>query len=259
MDGDGRDIPAAGHLTMSDEAWEQARLRARVIGGLAARDPVGLAAADRAAVELGISRRSVYMLLQRYRHGSGLVTDLARRRSDGGRGANRLSEPVEQIIRELVRKRFLTRQKRSVASLHREVARRCVVQDLPVPARNTVAARIARLNPVEVGRRREGADSVRPLQSAGGDVPMIGRILEQVQVDHTVIDLVVVDERERQPIGRPYLTVAIDDVQPRHCRYGRDVGAAVGSVGRVVPGPCSQGQASLAGKSRCGGGVADER
>ena len=40
--------------------------------------------------------------------------------------------------------------------------------------------------------------------------PVIESILEQVQIDHTVIDLIVVDERERQPIGRPYLTVAID-------------------------------------------------
>lgn len=31
-----------------------------------------------------------------------------------------------------------------------------------------------------------------------------------MQIDQTVIDVIVVDERERQPIGRPYLTVAID-------------------------------------------------
>jgi len=36
------------------------------------------------------------------------------------------------------------------------------------------------------------------------------KILEQLQIDHTGIDLIVVDERERQPIGRPCLTVAID-------------------------------------------------
>jgi putative transposase len=208
---DGPDrIGSAGHLTMSETAWEQARLRAWVIGQLAERDPVGLAAADGAAVELGVSRRQVYVLLKRYRQGSGLVSDLAGRRSDGGRGGNRLPEPVEQVIRELVRQRYLTRQKRSVASLHREIVRVCAVRGLPAPARNTVAARIARMNPVEVGRRREGPDSVRPLQSAGDEVPAIKGILEQVQIDHTVIDLIVVDERERRPVGRPYLTVAID-------------------------------------------------
>ena len=203
-------VVSTGHLTMSEAEWEQARLRAKVIGKLAERDPVGVIAADKAAVELGISRRHVYVLLERHRQGTGLVTDLVRRRSDGGKDGNRLSEPVEQVIRELVRNLYLTRQKRTVASLHREIVRVCTARGLPVPARNTVAARIARMDPVEVGRRREGPDSVRPLQSAGGEAPVVDSILEQVQIDHTVIDLIVVDEHERQPIGRPYLTVAID-------------------------------------------------
>jgi putative transposase len=34
--------------------------------------------------------------------------------------------------------------------------------------------------------------------------------LAQVQVDHTVVDVIVVDERHRLPVGRPYVTVAID-------------------------------------------------
>lgn len=210
MDDEPGRVPSSGHLTMSDTEWVQAQLRADVIGRLAERDRVGVAAAEAAAVELGISRRQVYVLLERYRQGAGLVTDLVSRRSDGGKGGSRLSEPVEQVIRELVRTRYLTRQKRSIASLHREIVRVCAVQGLPAPARNTVETRIARMNPVEVGRRREGPDSVRPLQSAGDDVPVIEGILEQVQIDHTVIDLIVVDERERQPVGRPYLTVAID-------------------------------------------------
>src|SRR5699024_11987835 len=64
-----------------------------------------LVAADEAALSLSISRRQVYVLLERYRQGTGLVTDLASRRSDGGKGGSRLSGPVEQVIRELVRKR----------------------------------------------------------------------------------------------------------------------------------------------------------
>lgn len=210
MEADPVRIAARGQLTMSDAAWEQARSRAAVIGSLAARGTTGLAAADRAAAELGVSRRQVYMLLERYRQSSGLVTDLAVRRSTGGKGGNRLPEPVEEIIRDLIRTRFLTRQKRSVAALHREIARACAARGFKAPTRNTITRRISTLNPVDVGRRREGADAVRPLQSAGGDVPPIGSILDQVQIDHTVIDVIVVDERERRSIGRPYLTVAID-------------------------------------------------
>jgi putative transposase len=111
MDDDPVHIVAQGQLTMPDAAWEQARSRAAVIGSLAARGTTRLADADRAAAELGVSRRQVYVLLGRYRQGSGLVTDLAVRRSTGGRGGNRLPEPVEEIIRDLIRRRFLTRQK----------------------------------------------------------------------------------------------------------------------------------------------------
>lgn len=57
---------------------------------------------------------------------------------------------------------------------------------------------------------REGREAARRLQSAGGDVPAIVEVSEQVQIDHTVVDLIVVDEQHRLPIGRPYVTVAID-------------------------------------------------
>lgn len=210
MDSDQVRIAAQGQLTMSDAAWKQARSRAAVIGALAAQNKIRLDDADKAAAELGISRRQVYVLLGKYRQGSGLVTDLIVRRSSGGKGGHRLPEPVEEIIRDFIRRRFLTRQKRSVAALHREIAGACAARGLKAPTRNTVSRRISLLNPVVVGRRREGAEAVRPLQSAGGDVPVIGSILEQVQIDHTVIDVIVVDERERLSIGRPYLTVAID-------------------------------------------------
>lgn len=115
------------------------------------------------------------------------------------------------MIREVIRKTYLTKQKPSLAVVHRQIVRECKTLGLAGPARNTVALRIEALHPVEVRRRREGSDAARPLQSAGGKVPDIVAPLDQVQIDHTVIDLIVVDDRDRQPIGRPFLTVAIDD------------------------------------------------
>ena len=203
-------IAEQGVATLPDEAWAQARHRTEIIGPLAALDVVGHEAADAAAQALGLSRRQVYSLIHLARQGSGLVTDLARGRSGGGKGKGRLPEPVERIIRELLQKRFLTKQKCSLAAFHREVAQACKAQNLQVPARNTVALRIANLDPLKTTRRREGQNASRDLQGAGGVPPAVTAPLEQVQIDHTVIDLVVVDELDRQPIGRPYLTIAID-------------------------------------------------
>ena len=210
MTSDTPPIAAQGVATLPDEAWAQARHRTEIIGPLAALEVVGHEAADEAAQALGLSRRQVYVLIRRARQGTGLVTDLTPGRSGGGKGKGRLPEPVERIIRELLQKRFLTKQKRSLAAFHREVAQACKTQKLPVPARNTVAQRIAGLHPAKIARSRGGQDAARPLQGAGGIPPEVTMPLVQVQIDHTVIDLIVVDERDRQPIGRPYLTLAID-------------------------------------------------
>lgn len=154
-------IAEQGVLTLPDAAWERARQRMDVVGPLAALDLVGHQAADDAAQSLGLSRRQVYVLIRRARQGSGLVTDLARGQSSGGKGKGRLSEPVELIIRDLLQKRFLTRQKRSLAALYREVAQACKARKLPVPARNTVALRIVSLDPRKVARCRGGPDAAR--------------------------------------------------------------------------------------------------
>jgi putative transposase len=80
-------------LLVSDEVWELAGRRAAVICRLAGMDAVGLAAADVAAAELGVSRRLVYVLLARWREGEGVVSDLIPGKSSGGRG--RLASQVE--------------------------------------------------------------------------------------------------------------------------------------------------------------------
>jgi len=210
MDFESTKLTELGVLTLSQDDWDLARERAHTIPPLAASETIGHQAADQAAQQLGISRRQVYTLVQRYRKGSGLLTDLAPLHSSGGKGKGRLPNAVEGIIRELIQKQFLNRQKNTLAKLYRNIKKECKIKGLRVPARNTVAHRINKLNPLQVIRSREGLDAARTLQSAGDTPPQINFILEQVQIDHTVIDLIIVDERDRQPIGRPYLTIAID-------------------------------------------------
>jgi len=103
------------------------------------------------------------VLLHRFRAGSGRATDLMPASPEGGRGRGRLGDRGEAIVAETIRKRFLSRQKRSVAVIHREIRQACVAQGLLAPSRNTVAARIDRLHPAQVARGRGGPDAARPL------------------------------------------------------------------------------------------------
>lgn len=118
-------IAERGVATLPSEVWEQARFRTEIIRPLAALEVVGHDVADTAARTLGLSRRQVYILIRRTRQGTGLVSDLASGRSGGGKGKGRLPEPVERIIRELLQKRFLTKQKRSLAAFHRSTGKSC--------------------------------------------------------------------------------------------------------------------------------------
>ena len=100
-----------GVLTAPAQAWDLAVRRAEVIGRLAERGTVGLEAADVAAAELGVSRRQVYALVRRWRAGERLASDLLPGTSSGGRGGERLPDEVETVVREVLRTRYLTRQK----------------------------------------------------------------------------------------------------------------------------------------------------
>lgn len=203
-------VEERGVLTATAATWDETVRQAEVIRRLAGQVTVGLAAADAAAAELGISRRQVYALVTRWRAGEGVVSDLLPGSSSGGRGGARLDGEVEVIVWEVLQKRYLTRQRRSVAAIVREIGRACRIRGLPAPSRGTVLRRIAQLDPVQSVTAREGRDAARTLRSAGGTPPEITGLLEQVQIDHTPADVIVVDERYRLPIGRPYVTAAID-------------------------------------------------
>ena len=145
----------------------------------------------------------------RLRAGEGLASDLLPGASSGGRGGGRLPDEVEAVVGQVLRTRYLTRQRRTVASVCREITRECKARGLRAPSRGTVLRRIARLDPVTAVSAREGADAARALRPAGGTPPEITGLLEQVQADHTLVDVIVVDERHRLPVGRPYVTAGI--------------------------------------------------
>ena len=55
-------------------------------------------------------------MLRRWRDGEGVVSDLIPGTSSGGRGRGHLPDDLEALIREVLRTRYLTRQKRSIDS-----------------------------------------------------------------------------------------------------------------------------------------------
>lgn len=199
-----------GLLTLSEEAWNEARRRAEVIIPLAAQAHLPRSKAEEAAKHLGLSIRQIYKLVRRFKNSAGLLTDLVPRASTGGRGKTRINSSVEEIVSGAIKDFYLSRQKPSVAKLMLEIKMRCRRAGHAAPARNTVVKRILLLGQLQIVQKREGFEATRRLRAVSGKTPPPGGPLDLVQMDHTEMDVIVVEESSGAAIGRPFLTLGID-------------------------------------------------
>lgn len=163
----------------------------------------------KAAAAHGLHPATLYRWLQVY-EGRRLLTDLAPRRR-GRAMPKRLAAEVEAVIAAVVKDTYLTRQKASAEEVIVEVHRRCRAAGLARPSAGAIRARLKAIHPREKLLKREGRKAARDRFAAvksecpGADAP-----LAVVQIDHTLLDIIVLDEEMRLPIGRPWLTLAID-------------------------------------------------
>jgi len=189
--------------------WLEARRRHAAIRALAETPERTRADAEATAAVLGIDISFVYKLLARYEADPRVTSMLPRRR--GRRDGDLvLAAEVDEVIQAAIDEMFLTRQRPRVSDLVTEIRRRCWTLGLPRPSRKTVQKRIDQRAPREVLARREGRKAARDrFAPATGslDAPWP---LALIQIDHTLIDVMAVDSVTRQPIQRPWLTIAID-------------------------------------------------
>ena len=113
----------------------------------------------------------------------------------------------EATLRRVVQEVYLTPQRPTAAEVGRAVAGRCRAEKLRPPSSSTVRRRLRALPIADRRERGEGHPEIKPVH---GHVPAVRFPLDVVQVDHTPMDLILVDPIDREPIGRPWLTVAID-------------------------------------------------
>lgn len=203
-------IKEHGLIHLSAEAWKEAERRAEYIKPLAEMNSIPGVLAKEAYLKLGLSKQMLYKLVKRFRNSGGLITSLAPHASSGGQGKSRLSLAVEKIISTTITELYLSKQKRTAENIFYEIRRRCIREKLTPPSTNTVRDRIRALNTKESVKQREGLNATRRLSAVKGSFPTVDLPLDVIQMDHTPVDLIVVDEITRRPIGRPYLTAAID-------------------------------------------------
>lgn len=123
-----------------------------------------------------------------------------------------------QVFEEVVATVYLTNQQLPkqvvVDELHRRIP--AVNQGLlkedriRVPCRATIYRWLDRLQHDLVDASREGAEAARMKYRAAIGSVKVGNVLARIEIDHTPLDLIVIDSLTKLPLGRPWLTMAID-------------------------------------------------
>lgn len=165
---------------------------------------------EEVAREYGYSSVTLYKwikLFEQTNEKSSLIPKTHKR----GRKGNRLDASVENIITEILEELYLNKQRYSFRRIYIKIYTKCKLMGLEAPHENTIRNRIDSLDPKRVVKRRHGyKEAEKQFKNFEGEFPEGNYPLEFVQIDHTPLDIRVVDNIYREVIGRPYLTLAID-------------------------------------------------
>lgn len=197
--------------TVPDDLWRVASSQMEVIRRL---HEVGRYKRTReqvleASKTLGKSPQTIYRWLKEFESDETIGVFLPKERADKGR--SRLSDEVELVMENAMKGHLLKREASTFKTVHVEVVKECLLRGLPPPSLSLVRLRyLAIPEKVRVAKRHGSKVAKERFTPLRGSFPGADHPLDVIQIDHTPVDLIIVDEVYRKPIGRPTLTIAID-------------------------------------------------
>ncbi len=207
---DKRDKPLVRDIAdIPDDDWKEAERRyAIILPVLQNRGNSDIV--TEVSIQNNVSVATLYRWLNRYdqtENKSSLVPALNNR----GKGFGRLPEEIEAIIKGSIEDVYLTKQKKSLRKVCLEVIARCKTAKLKPPHANTIRNRINFLSEELKLQFRSGKPAAaEKFEPHKGGFPGADHPLAVVQIDHTKLDILVVDKEHRLPVGRPWITLAMD-------------------------------------------------
>ena len=199
-------------VSVSEDDWQEAVKRFKLLRPLLEMDRAKrtFEKVQTIADAVGKHPATIYRWIEAYERSERISVFLRKGRSD--RGKTRLSNKINGIIETAIKKIYLKAEQPDVAAVVEEVQLQCFKRKIKnKPHGDTIRQRIAavpdRLKLAKRKGRKAAAEKYEPIKGhfPGADFP-----LAVAQIDHTPMDVIVVDEEHRQPIQRPSLTVVID-------------------------------------------------
>lgn len=194
---------------LSEKKWEIAQKRFELIKPLI-NSKKKKEDVEKIAKSNNISASTIYRWIKLFNE-NGTVTSILGKEKNGGRGKSRLTIEQDKIINETINLYYLNNSRKSINKTIRKVFEKCLKQNIKLPHSITIRSRIKNIPEEEVIKKRIGPKEAKykfePLKGAFPDVPYPYSV---IQIDHTKVDVILVDEIHRKPYKRPWLTLAID-------------------------------------------------
>ncbi|WP_439294608.1 Mu transposase C-terminal domain-containing protein [Lonepinella sp. BR2882] len=205
-----REDVAVDLSAISDEYWEKALEKYEMIKPLLNAEQYNPSAVKARAKEVGVSERSLYRYIQAY-YSLGSIAGLIDRKRGWSKDRSRLTQEQENLVAKVISDFYLHKQRPTIEQTIREVQRIAHIQGIESPSRRTIRQRILRISEEERLRKRGQREKARnKFTPKPHSFPNVDFPLSVIQIDHTPVDLIIVDNKHRMPIGRPYLTLAMD-------------------------------------------------
>lgn len=198
-------------LAVDDDQWKKAFEIYRHIKQILdlPQDQRTLAEVEKSAAILGRHSSSVYRWISAYQKTGRISSLLRKKRTDAG--VSRLPAEVLSIVSDCIGKHYLSEHRKSISSVAKEVSMACKATGLTPPNATSIRSIILRLDPALVEAKRFSSKrSMEKFSPLRGSFPNAELPRSVVQMDHTPMDVIIVDDIHRKPIGRAHLTIAID-------------------------------------------------
>lgn len=194
-----------------DQALERAQVWLEQFRGLDWAHPLSEERKRAIAETMGVSSRTVTRHFFRFLESPTAAAQLSSRPGPE-RGSRRLPGAAEVLICKAIEEVYEKQERGSIRATQREVALkfRAFNIDSPPPSYSAVRNRIMCRDRWKAARKRVGRVRADASQGPAGPAAEPCRALDFVQMDHAIVDLIVVDPETREEIGRPWITLAID-------------------------------------------------
>lgn len=157
--------------------------------------------------------------MRRYEAAGRDIRSLVDRTEFKGSREGKLHPWIQTIVDDLVSTRYLTIERPSIKSIYKDLkglvstrnACHLATEQLKAPSYSYLKRRIGELAPYDVYRARYGKRAADIKFRVAERNALATHALSRASMDHTRLDIFVIDEKTMLPLGRPWLTIIIDE------------------------------------------------